>query len=152
MLCRKCQEKVESENISEADIKISKTILNLSEKIRSLKDITIKRTVILDSMIVIVCGKGDATSAIGRGGIVVKKLEKELGRQVKVVEEAKDVKEFITNLFHPVHVEGINNVYRSDGEALKVIIKKKRGFFTPSKELGKIVKSMYGKDIELSYE
>ncbi len=93
MLCRTCMKKLERGNVSETDIEVARALLELSASIRSLRDITLERAVGSDNMIVIVCAKGDAARIIGKSGRTAKKLEKELGKPVRIVEGGGDVKD-----------------------------------------------------------
>lgn len=152
MLCRKCRESHAKGKISDTDIKVSHMILVLSEKFRSLKDITLRKAIDSDGLLVIVCKEGDAANFIGRGGTVVKKLEKETGKRVSVVEEGRNVKEFIRHLIRPVPLIGVNVLYRSGREGLRVLVGKKHLPRMNTRDLSKIVKIMYGKDMEIAGE
>lgn len=148
MLCRTCREKFEGGNVTETDIDVARILLQLSVGIKSLRDITLQRAVESDSMVVVVCAKGDAARIIGKSGLTVKRLEKELGKPVKIIEGGGDVKEFITDLLHPVPVEGINVVYRPQGEVLRVLTGRGPGPRMPVDDIRSIILRMFRKDVE----
>lgn len=148
MLCRTCREKFEGGKVTETDIGVARILLQLSVGIKSLRDITLQRAVGSDSMVVVVCAKGDAARIIGKSGLTVKRLEKELGKPVKIVEGGGDVKEFITDLLHPVPVEGINVVYRPQGEVLRVLTGRGPGPRMPVDDIRSIILRMFRKDVE----
>jgi transcription antitermination factor NusA-like protein len=149
MLCRKCREKVELGKVTETDIRVSSALLQLSVSIKSLRDVTVEHAVESDNMLVIVCARGDAARIIGKSGLTVKRLERELGKPVRIVQGGGDVREFITDLLHPVPVEGINVVYRPQGEVLRVIAGRGPGPRVPAGDLKSIVGALFGKDVEL---
>ena len=149
MLCRTCMKKLERGKVSETDIEVAGALLELSASIRSLRDITLEHAVESDNMIVIVCAKGDAARIIGKSGLTVKKLEKELGKPVRIVEGGGDVKGFITDLLHPVPVEGINVVYRPQGEVLRVLTGRGPGPRVHVDDIRSVILQMFGKEVEL---
>lgn len=148
ILCRTCLGKFERGRVTETDIKVSKALLRLSAGIKSLRDVEMQRALESDSMVVIVCAKGDAARIIGRSGLTVKRLEKELGKPVRIIEDRGDMNDFITDLLHPVPVHGINVVYRPQGEVLRVLTGKGAGHRLPVDDLRSIILRMYRKDVE----
>jgi len=149
MLCQTCRKKVKTGVVSDTDVHVSRVLLRLSANIKSLRDITLKHAVESGSLMVIICEQGDAARVIGRNGLVVKKLEKELGKPVRIVEEASDIKEFILNLLHPVPVAGVNVLYRPQGEVLKVLVGRGPGPRIPAGDFRRIMKTLFGKDVEV---
>ena len=149
ILCRACGEKVRRGEVSDTDIRVSRIVLRLSRTKRSLRDITLKQVVESDNLMVIICEQGDAANVIGRSGLVVKRLEKELDKPVRIVEESGDVKGFIANLLHPVPLLGMNILYRPEGEVIRALAGKGPGPRIPQRDFKQIVKFLYGKDIEL---
>ncbi|MBN2330713.1 MAG: transcription elongation factor NusA [Candidatus Aenigmarchaeota archaeon] len=150
ILCRTCLEKFESGRVTETDIKVARALLRLSGSIKSLRDIDMQRAFESDSMLAIVCARGDAARIIGKSGLTVKKLEKELGKPVRIVESGGDMRAFITDLLHPVPVHGINVVYRPQGEVLRVLTGKGPGPRVPVDDMRSIIMRMFRKDVEFS--
>jgi transcription antitermination factor NusA-like protein len=149
MLCRKCQDRFEKGLVSETDIEVSKAILKLSESIKSLRDITLKRAVRTPSMIVIVCEKGDAARIIGKEGLTVKKLEKALGKTIKIIEGGSGINEFIADLLHPLQVEAVNVVYKPEGEVLRVLTGRGPAGRIPADDYRSVILRVFRKDIEI---
>jgi transcription antitermination factor NusA-like protein len=104
MLCRTCMEKVKSGKASETDVKVARVVLEMSGRVRSLKDVTLVKTAESAGLIVIICGKGDAPRFIGREGLTAKRLEKELGKKVAVVEDSGDMKQVAADMLAPARV------------------------------------------------
>ena len=142
-------EKVEGGEISDTDVRVSGTLLKLSGRIKSLRDITIERVVESPNLVVIICGKGDAAKMIGRDGLTAKKLEKELGKPVKIVEGTSDARKFITELLEPVAVKSVNILYRPRGEILRALIGRGPGPRIRAGDLSQVVMALFGKDAEI---
>jgi len=149
ILCRSCSEKLKNGDVSENDVKVARLLLNLSGGKKNLKDVTLVKVAESADMAVIVCGKDDAAKFIGAGGKTVKMLEKELGKRVMVVEDAVDIRGFVTNLLKPVHVVSINKLYKNGEEMLRVITEKGRNQRISSQDFSDVMDVLYGKQAEL---
>jgi N utilization substance protein A len=57
--------------------------------------------------VIYVIKKGDMGIAIGKHGDNIKKMQKVLGKRIEMVEEATDPESFVTNIFKPVDVRGL---------------------------------------------
>jgi transcription antitermination factor NusA-like protein len=152
LLCKSCGEKVKNGEISEAEVKTAGILFRLSEKRKPLKDITIVKVAESPEMVVIVCGKGDAAKIIGASGKTVKILEKELENRVMIAEESGDMNDFIHNLLNPVPVVSISTLYRQGREIVKVVTGRFGGPRISSKDFGRAMKALYGKEAELLSE
>ena len=148
MLCRTCREAVEKGGVSEAEVRVSRLLFGLSDKVRNLKDITVKNVLETGGLLVIVCERGEAARMIGKSGNVVRRLEKELGKRVSIVEEAPDARQFIAGLLHPTPVVGVNVLYRGGGEMLKVMVGGGSARL-PLRDFREIIRRLYGKEVEI---
>ncbi len=152
MLCIACMRKLDEGKISENDVKISRLISEAARDFGPLNDVAIKRVVEGKTLIVVVCGKGDVAKLMGREGMLARKLSKLTGKNVRIIEESGDVKEFMQNLLQPVPVIGINVLYREGEEVLKVIIPAGRAAPIPEASFAEIVRLMFGKASVLTRE
>ncbi len=123
MLCNACKEKLETDRTTQSEIDISRFIYELSDKVKSLKDVKIEK-IIESNVILIISGKGDAAKLVGKGGSVVKALAKQFGKSIKIVEQTDDFKQFIQTLITPATVIGVNIIYTPQGEIYKLRIGK----------------------------
>ncbi len=151
ILCRSCEEKVKRGEVSETVVKVSSFLLRLSGEKKQLKDVTIVDVVESPDMAVIICGKGDAPNVIGAGGQNARKLEKELGKSVKVVEEASDIKDFASGLLTPLRIVSVNTIYKDGEEIYRVTASHGRPRISPQ-NFSSIIKLVYGKNAEFSSE
>ena len=63
-----------------------------------------KDVIAFEDSIVFVVEKGDLGRAIGRNGNNIQKLRRAFDKNVEVVEDAEDVKQFAQNVFYPAKV------------------------------------------------
>ena len=152
ILCKACKEKLEKKEISKPDIEVSRLIYKISKDAKTLKDVSIKKVIELSNLIVIVCKEGDAAKIVGKTGIIVKKLSKELGKPIKVIEESKNKKEFLQNLLFPTPILGINILYTPKEEILRIRIPKRKIMPTLRKSINEFAKHLFNKKVEIIEE
>ncbi|HIQ49728.1 MAG TPA: hypothetical protein EYH56_00880 [Nanoarchaeota archaeon] len=116
VFCPVCEEKLRKGKLEKIDIEVAKFLESLKEKFKVLKDAQIYKVVKTNENIIIIARKGDASKIIGRNGTIAKLLSKEFKQPVKVIEFSEDLKEFLNNLVFPASIEGINILYKRDGE------------------------------------
>ena len=104
ILCRSCNKRLDSGEVSDADVRVSRALFRMSGSLKLMREITVKKVAETGRYIIIVCGRGDAARCIGKSGSTAKKLEKELGKKVLIVEQSPDVNGFIKSLFPPSRV------------------------------------------------
>jgi transcription antitermination factor NusA-like protein len=146
ILCMACKRKMEDGKITDSDIRVSKIINGVAKTFKPLDEVSIKKVIEGGNLAVIVCGRGDGARLVGKGGVMIKKLSKLVGKPLRVVEESEDVKEFIQNLINPVPVTGLNIIYRPEKEVLKVIIPKGRKIPMSKESFAEVVNQVFGKD------
>ena len=146
MLCMACKRKLDEGNISEADVRLARAVRTLANTFKVLDKITIKKVLEGENIIVMMCGNGDRPKLVGRDGVVISRLSKMMGKNVRVVEEVEDVKDFIKNIIHPVPLEGINVVYSNEGETLKVLIPRNRNLPLPEAAFREIIKMVFDRN------
>ncbi|UCD02931.1 MAG: hypothetical protein JSV63_04070 [Candidatus Aenigmatarchaeota archaeon] len=151
ILCRSCEDKVKSGDVSESELKVAGMLLKLSEDRKVLKNVRLVKVVELPSILVVVCGKDDAAKFVGAGGHIVKKLEKELGKHLMIAEEAADVKEFAGNLLKPIPVLSVNTLYKDGEEVMKVVTGKGMPHISQG-DFSDVMRLLYGKGAEMAEE
>ena len=151
ILCKVDEEKLKKGIITASDVEISRSIYELSKHVKPLKDIEIKKIIKAKNLIVIICAEGDASKIIGKSGVIVKKLSKHLGKPVRVIEEARDIKDFIYKLFAPIPVLGVNILYTPEKEIYRVKIGKKKSPIS-NETFKEIMKELYDIEAEIISE
>jgi transcription antitermination factor NusA-like protein len=153
ILCSACQEKLNSGKISQKDVDISRYLYDLSDKMRSIRDIKILRIVDCGSLIIIT-GRGDAAKLVGKGGVVVKKIAKDFKKSIRILEEAPSFKDFVEELLSPAPINGINTLYKDDIEIYRIkipAIQKNNIMITPE-IFSQIISNFYKLKAEIVFE
>ncbi|MBU0661941.1 hypothetical protein KJ891_00620, partial [Candidatus Micrarchaeota archaeon] len=121
-LCTECGRKLAEKEISELDVRVSRLLHKLSKRFFE-PDIEFKKALELENLIVLVC-TGNIGSAIGRRGVIVAEMSRELGKKVRIIEKAKDEKKMIGDLVGAVRLLGVNKIFRPEGLGFTVKIAK----------------------------
>lgn len=123
-LCDLCREKLDKNIITQKDIDVSKTLHELSAKVKSLEDVKLIK-IIDASNIIIICNAHDGPKLVGKGGSVVKALAKKFKKNIKIVERDEKFENFVRTFISPVQLNGINTVYSMSGQYYKIRIPSK---------------------------
>jgi transcription antitermination factor NusA-like protein len=151
ILCAKCESKLRAGQINEADIQVSRALLQLSEKSSEFNKVSLLRSFKVDSAYVLEVEPSDL-SVFRSQFETVRKLEDMLRGKVFVVTASNSDRRFLEDLLYPIRILTVNTVWLPDGSKLtKVIIPgKKDKLMTDFDLLRKIVKEVRG--IELTIE
>lgn len=154
MLCSSCEEKYDNGEISDLEIKISRTLQDLSNEYGSLRDSEIVHAYDTENVVVIVTAEGDGAKVVGRQGEIVKKLASELDKSIRVVEKSQEDKEVIKGLLSPAEIESINTVFSPDGEYKKIVVSDSyEGKINLSnEEFEELIEKITGEEYSLSFE
>lgn len=152
LLCKACKGNLDRGIITKADINVSRLIYKVSQKVKSLKDITIRKVIETRNVIIIICKPGDAAKIIGKSGVVIKNLSKNIGKIARVVEETNNYRSFLQGLIYPVPILGINILYTPDKEVLKIRIPKKATLPISERDFVQITKELFNKHVEFVNE
>ena len=122
ILCQGCEIKLKEGKISELDVKISRTLFEMAQKRRGLEKINFKRAISTSGLIVPVVGRGEIRFAVGRGGKIVRELERRLRVKIRVVEEGTQTRKLAQDIFTPAKVLGVNVLYSGGKEKHRVLV------------------------------
>lgn len=150
ILCKACQDKLDSNVISNIDIEVSRFLYKLEDKIKSLQNAELIK-VIDGNVIILVSKKGDGGKFVGKEGFVVKLLAKQFNKPIKVVELA-EIKEFVENLLSPISISGINIVFTPEGEKYRIRINKKQKLSVSEQDFVDLIKNIFNKPAEIILE
>jgi len=127
ILCKKCESKVKSGEITQTDLKIARILLSLEKNFPSLQNVYFHKAVEADGTLAIIVGQGDTSRLLGYGGKIIKTLMEKTGRTVRVIEYGTSDRKFLEDLFAPLSVVTINTIWLPDGSTeTRVILKKRR--------------------------
>jgi transcription antitermination factor NusA-like protein len=147
-LCSACAQKVESGKISKVDVEVSRALFKLSREIKNF-EADFVNAIDTEKMIMIFCHGKDMGSIIGKAGKNIAKLEKILGKKVRVIQQTSDEKELIKNIVG-VPIFAINKIYDPE-EALKIRLEKKY-LKKVDRGAAEAVKKIIGKDVKIVFE
>lgn len=121
-LCKDCQQKLDSNEITALDIKVSR-LLNKLEKNFSFRGIEFNKALELGDMIILSCS-GTIGVLIGRKGKIVSELTKALGKKTRIIEKTGNEKKMIQDMIGNARLIGLNKIFKPEETEYKVIISK----------------------------
>jgi transcription antitermination factor NusA-like protein len=151
ILCAKCEQKLKSGQITDADVSVSKALIQLVDSNQELNKVGLMKSYSVD---------GEYILEVDQQGLAVfrnneklrKMLEEKLGSKVWVVLSSNSERRYLEDLFFPTRILAVNTVWLPDGAKLtKVIIPFRRiRNMDEIEKIKKIVKEIKG--IELMVE
>jgi transcription antitermination factor NusA-like protein len=153
ILCNSCQDKLDKGIITEDDVTVSRFLYNMSEKMKSIRDIKISKVIDCE-VLLIITGRGDAAKLVGKGGSVVKKIAKKFKKSIRILEEAPNFKEFVEELIFPAPVNGINTLYRDNQEIMRIRIPavQKNHLLISPENFSQLISDFYNLKAEIIFE
>jgi transcription antitermination factor NusA-like protein len=122
ILCAKCETKLRSGQLTEADIEGAIKITKLAERNQDISKFTMTSASKVDADFIIALSGADI-GTIRSNPTLLKRFEDEFQSKVWFVEAQATDKRFIENLFFPIKVLAVNILWLPDGRKLtKVII------------------------------
>ena len=117
-LCKNCKDKFKSGKINEIDIELSRILYSLA-KHKNMDDVIVKRTINVDGLVVILVDSNPGI-LIGKQGRTIKRISQELGYKIRVINNKKNHKDQLSDLFWPIPILGVNDVFTPNEEYIKV--------------------------------
>jgi N utilization substance protein A len=72
--------------------------------------------------VIFVINKGEMGLAIGKNGIAIKNIQKQIGKQVELVEYSDDPKEMIANSLNSNYISDVRLTEKVDGSKIAVVV------------------------------
>ena len=121
ILCGKCQSLLDSGELTTLDITVAMELSKLEQKYNELKDITFYRAVEVGPLVVVLVGERDLPVILGQRGRIIKALEKNINKRIRVIEISSSIGKMIEDLLTPAEVAGINTIWLPDGTTVKKV-------------------------------
>lgn len=121
LICGNCQEKIDEGEITELGVKVARALTNLEDLFPSIKNVTFKRVVEIDGVIIVLVAKGDVRRILGSSRRVLRQLEEELKAQVRIVEESRNPQDILRDLIRPVRILGVNTIWLPDNSFERIV-------------------------------
>ncbi|MCW4051981.1 MAG: hypothetical protein NWE78_02070 [Candidatus Bathyarchaeota archaeon] len=131
ILCSKCDAKVKSGQISSTYLKIARLLLALEEKYPPLQGVSFQNAVEADGVLGLIVGRGDVSRLLGFGGKIIRAINEETGKRIRILEDGVDNRKFLEDLFAPISIMTINTIWLPDGTIETRVILRKRGYRPP---------------------
>ncbi len=154
ILCNGCSTLVERENISKEEVESYRELNKLLKKEDHLQDITIKRVLGNKQFALIVTTKDGVSKIIGKNGIIVKKLSKDMKKQIRVISDTSGIEELAREVLFSTTILGINVLYTPDNKRYRIRIPSADRVFLPIEPdtFSEIVNTVFRNEAELVFE
>ncbi|MEM5799626.1 MAG: KH domain-containing protein [Candidatus Aenigmatarchaeota archaeon] len=149
-LCDKCKDIP----ISKEELILYKNIYNVLKNEEHIRDVEIKRIFFNEKLSIIVCKKQDVPKMIGKNGIFAKKIEKKLGKDIRIVSNEDELPKFIKDVLHPSTIIGINIVYDGDKEIYNIRLPSAERYLMKLDPIlfKNIIEELFKKTVEIKFE
>ncbi len=153
VLCSKCRKKLESGEITQLDVELERVLHKLSKKNPDVKKAEILKTFDAGSILIIV-NRGNAKKLIGNQGQTIRDIAEAMKRHVRVMEEPRDMRDFLSKMINPSAILGVDVLYTPEGETFRVRVAKsfKNRIPINADSFPEVAKELVGKNMELSFE
>jgi hypothetical protein len=154
VLCPKCDAKLKSGQLSDADIQVSIKLTKASEKNQEISKINLVKAEQVDQDYLLVLEPG-SLAPLRRDPSLQKSLQVILGGKVWLTEADTTDKKALEDLFFPVRIANVNTAWLPDGSKLtKVVIpgRKTERFPHDTTMIGKILQESRGMDLMVEFE
>ncbi|MCS7097202.1 MAG: hypothetical protein NZ926_01865 [Candidatus Methanomethylicia archaeon] len=113
-MCRSCQNRLESGEIDDIDIKISKVFIELESKFPELKYSTFYKAIEIDETVIVLV-KGADKSFRTTWNKIALKIKDKIGKNVKIIEKTMSIRQLAEQILSPIKVKSVNTVWFPDG-------------------------------------
>ncbi|KYH39839.1 MAG: transcription elongation factor NusA, partial [Candidatus Bathyarchaeota archaeon B26-2] len=117
-------------------------------------DVYFHKSVEAGGVLAIVVGKGDIARMLSYGGKIIKDLEREVNKKIRVLEYNSDERKFLEDLFAPMSILTINKIWLPDGTTETRVVLKRGRRMKPQvkmKSLKKIAKKLYDMSLRIEF-
>jgi transcription antitermination factor NusA-like protein len=155
ILCPGCQQKLDKGEVSELDVKIARALHKSSARNKEVREVTFDRSILVDSLAILIVDKKDVPVFVGKGGKLLKSLSNQLKINVRVLGDLKDPRVVADDLIKPARLLGVNKVFAIDGtEKYKIRIAQEDSQKMPLnlEELEKLINSLTGQEVSVVFE
>jgi transcription antitermination factor NusA-like protein len=153
ILCKSCDRKIRSGEYSKIDLEISRFLLDQTQDIHQLANLTFRRSILEGEYLILILGKGHSNNFLVHGRKLIKDLSKKYGKRVKVLEENQSTREILESLFTPAKILALNTIWLPDGTTETKVILGKHVRWQKSEidSLKKLAKMIKGVDIRVEF-
>ena len=105
-------------------------------------------------MAVLLVGRGEVKSVVGRGGKMIRELSERLQKKVRATEEGADLRKLAQDILTPARVGGVNVLYSGGEEMYRVRVSRNDLKRLPSsvETIQNLLTTLTNKSIKLVFE
>ena len=111
MLCKDCQNKLNTGQITAIDVQIAKTAIDFEKKHPTASKVTILKALENPKFILLLVSPGSVRLLTGGPLDFDKQLERILKKPVKIMEKGRNLRDTIDKIFSPALISGINTIF-----------------------------------------
>jgi len=111
MLCKDCQTKLNSGEITETDVTIAKIAVDFEKEFPNAAKVSILKVIERPNFVLLIVTPGSIRFLTGGRADFDVRVERALHKKVKLMEKSKNLRKVIDNLFAPALISGINTVF-----------------------------------------
>lgn len=154
VLCPNCESKLETGELTQADVEASFKLSSLAKIIAQIDKFTLNKCRKIDESYVLYLNKNDILT-IRQSKVLYGIIQKQFTGKIWLVESEESDKKFIEDMFFPTKILSVNSVWAKDGDQkTKAVIS---GKYTPKfpidiNKVIQIVKNVRNLDIEIEFE
>ena len=154
ILCSNCEEKVRKGEITDVDINVARTLLELEKTYPPLQKITLRKAYQSGETLILIVNRGDVPHLAGSDGKIMRAISQGVGKKVKVLETGGSDRKFIEDLFSPLNIVTINTIWLPDGsiESRLVLSGSPRRIPVDAEALRKLAKEIRGINLRVEFE
>jgi len=155
LICGNCQEKISEGEVSEVDVKVARVLVNLEDLFPSIKDVTFKRVIETNGLIIVLVDKGDVRRILGSSRRILRELEKELNTKVRIVEESRNPQNILRDLIRPVRILGVNTIWLPDNsfeKKVRISARESENIPLTLKQLENAIYELTGERIRIAFD
>ena len=153
VLCPQCESKVESGQLTKADVNASITLAKIAKSNKEIEDFSLYSCKKFQGNLILELAKNDIMK-IRQSRTIYRLLQDQFKEKIWLIETDETDKKFIEDLFFPTKILAINAVWTGGVQKTKAIVS---GKWTPkfpidTKKVIEIVKNARNLDIEIEFE
>lgn len=154
IFCPRCSEKLRRGLYTDLDIRVMKKMVELEREFTKLQKAGYVSTVDGEDAVFIVLREGSLKDLDFRELAQLRKiLEKELGKPVRILEDAADPIKFIEKIVVPARIMAINKIWLPDGsEETRIILDHERNLKIRCESLIRVVEKVKKMRINVDFE
>jgi len=154
VLCPQCEGKVDTGELTQADVDASITLANIAKSTNEIESFTLYSCKEFEGNFVLSLAKNDIM-VIRQSRTLYRRLQDQFKSKIWLVEAEETDKKFIEDLFFPTKILSINSVWAPGGiQKTKAVVSGKwtSRFPIDTEKVVRIVKNARNLDIEIEFE